>query len=371
MFEDLITDRTLEDVQNRTAKGHYNASDLNRVEHAVKEISELLTKEAYPVVYQPHIGIYQYAEDDINSKIIIHNGDMIDSSIYNQSIQNKGIVKNNSVQKFTDGSLEFNSTNKAYAIIPADGLTDEFTIEFWIYPKNTLNENNAKLLSTHSYNVTGGISVESKGNSTTNYNFYYTGHWNDSERINFSITMGKWTHLAFVQKNRTMTVYVGGKKQPVVKSQYEDLNFSEILLGAGKTEEADSQKYYNGYMDDIRISNIARYTEDFTVPSEPFSPQIIYFEQGEKDWTEPENYDGIPDHPTESEMNRYLHNLSELKRQFYQQKDTPRLPVTMSRLKHTTANNIEQFVKDTGSAYEEMKKMSRPCGTFKAGEILP
>lgn len=37
---DLVTDRTLVDVQQRNAKGTYNATDLNRVEAAVGELSE-------------------------------------------------------------------------------------------------------------------------------------------------------------------------------------------------------------------------------------------------------------------------------------------------------------------------------------------
>lgn len=35
----LITDRTEADVAQRTAKGHYNATDLNRVERAVQELA--------------------------------------------------------------------------------------------------------------------------------------------------------------------------------------------------------------------------------------------------------------------------------------------------------------------------------------------
>lgn len=35
----LITDRTEVDVAQKTAKGHYNATDLNRVERAVQELA--------------------------------------------------------------------------------------------------------------------------------------------------------------------------------------------------------------------------------------------------------------------------------------------------------------------------------------------
>ena len=37
---EYVTDRTEEDVLEKNRKGHYTAEDLNRVENAVKEISE-------------------------------------------------------------------------------------------------------------------------------------------------------------------------------------------------------------------------------------------------------------------------------------------------------------------------------------------
>lgn len=46
---DLIYDRTVLDVQNRTAKGFYNASDLNRVESACITIAAELTSYGYAV----------------------------------------------------------------------------------------------------------------------------------------------------------------------------------------------------------------------------------------------------------------------------------------------------------------------------------
>lgn len=38
-FSTLVTDRTLEDVSNKTAKGFYNATDLNRVDAAVEYVA--------------------------------------------------------------------------------------------------------------------------------------------------------------------------------------------------------------------------------------------------------------------------------------------------------------------------------------------
>ena len=49
----LITDRTAEDVANKTAKGFYNASDLNRVGAAVQYVAERFAAQGYTVAVSP------------------------------------------------------------------------------------------------------------------------------------------------------------------------------------------------------------------------------------------------------------------------------------------------------------------------------
>lgn len=49
----LITGRTAEDVANKTAKGFYNASDLNRVGAAVQYVAERFTAQGYAVTVSP------------------------------------------------------------------------------------------------------------------------------------------------------------------------------------------------------------------------------------------------------------------------------------------------------------------------------
>lgn len=49
----LITDRTAGDVANKTAKGFYNASDLNRVGAAVQYVAERFAAQGYTVAVSP------------------------------------------------------------------------------------------------------------------------------------------------------------------------------------------------------------------------------------------------------------------------------------------------------------------------------
>nr|DAG35498.1 MAG TPA: hypothetical protein [Bacteriophage sp.] len=49
----LITDRTRADVENKTNKGFYNASDLNRVGAAVQYVAERFAAQGYTVTVSP------------------------------------------------------------------------------------------------------------------------------------------------------------------------------------------------------------------------------------------------------------------------------------------------------------------------------
>lgn len=46
---EYIYDRTQDDVNNRTAKGYINYTDLNRIENAIKELEQELRYHSYPL----------------------------------------------------------------------------------------------------------------------------------------------------------------------------------------------------------------------------------------------------------------------------------------------------------------------------------
>lgn len=48
-LEELITDRTLADIKNKTAKGNFNASDFNRIEEWERYLADLLNEYGYHI----------------------------------------------------------------------------------------------------------------------------------------------------------------------------------------------------------------------------------------------------------------------------------------------------------------------------------
>ena len=50
--EELVTDRTLQDVLRNTTKGNYNASDLNRIEKWSRYLADTLIENGYYIVIE-------------------------------------------------------------------------------------------------------------------------------------------------------------------------------------------------------------------------------------------------------------------------------------------------------------------------------
>jgi len=72
--------------------------------------------------------------------------------------------------------------------------------------------------------------------------------------------------LAFVKGSGTLRIYVNGTQ---VGSASNNISYSittQLRIGA----QSVSSLGMSGYIDDLRASDIARYTDNFTAPTEPF-----------------------------------------------------------------------------------------------------
>ena len=131
--------------------------------------------------------------------------------------------------------------------------TGDFTIEMWIYRTDSTfarriiefsdNKDNLDL----NYNGAGSIS-------------YYNG----SSVIASSsgiISLNTWTHIALVRSSGTVKVYVNGFSV-LTQSTTPNTSSSRVLYIGGF-----GNVWFNGYMDDLRISRFARYTSTFTPPT--------------------------------------------------------------------------------------------------------
>lgn len=87
-------------------------------------------------------------------------------------------------------------------------------------------------------------------------------------------TPNVWMYLAMVYKNKSMNIFINGKKALTYENitlNYRGSSYT-VSIGYRLSETVTKCK---GYCKNIRISNIARYTEDFTPPTQSFNSIII------------------------------------------------------------------------------------------------
>ena len=98
-----------------------------------------------------------------------------------------------------------------------------------------------------------------------------------------NMNLNQWYHVAAVVNNNLLTVYVNGQViQSQDISQYGNAGSGSVFSIGSETQQG---AYFNGYIDEVRVSNIAVYTGDFTVPTSEFyipvaNSNLKYWELG-------------------------------------------------------------------------------------------
>ena len=81
-------------------------------------------------------------------------------------------------------------------------------------------------------------------------------------------TENGWAHYAFVRNSTTFTIYKNGVAEDSTTDS-DSLPALAAPLEIGRME--GGSQYYTGYIDEYRISNVARYTANFTPDTTEFS----------------------------------------------------------------------------------------------------
>lgn len=146
-----------------------------------------------------------------------------------------------------------------------------FTIECWVRPASA--------------GVQGALLEYSRANASSDahqcFTFFvqatnnlYTRVTIGSSGVGFvgtqTLTAGQFNHVAFVRDGGTLRQFVNGVASGTMAVSGSVNADASRVLKIGKYVDA-SPIYYNGWMDDLRITKgVARYTTGFTPPAAPF-----------------------------------------------------------------------------------------------------
>ena len=199
---------------------------------------------------------------DENTLLMLHGDEYADASQYNRPVTNSNtsIVTNDVKFKSAFYSTGKQSSNYyVYSQLP-EKLGTTFTVDFWFKPT--------------SYSPTYGCFF-SVGTQYTNGIFFqlidhmdiidiYICNQQKTAPLKTNVPLNVWKHWALVGTETSCILYLDGKALITwpAKNIDQDQVYLFKSLGLGRSVP--------GYFEEVRISNVARWTEDFEPPERPY-----------------------------------------------------------------------------------------------------
>ena len=195
-------------------------------------------------------------------QLLLHGegASIIDSSRFARSLTVNGAVTSTAQKKYGNSSIFFDGINDS-VVSPTEAFnirTSPFTIEAWIYPFANLASKDIAFFGAGSndfYLVT-----------VSNTLYVGDGVSNNVSVANAatSLPSNQWKHLALAFDGTTYRVFIEGQVVGSSTTLLKNYSSSSIVIGNNTT------RWMDGYLDEVRISSVCRYTSNFTPPTAPF-----------------------------------------------------------------------------------------------------
>lgn len=196
------------------------------------------------------------------------------NSIYSSVRRQKNLQGINNAQidtaqsKFGGASVLFDGVNDSLQITDVTlkpGCYANYTLEFW-FKSNSASA--TEVLVFQGVNTAGTNDYWQLYVTSTNLVFNYPG----DTKVNAAVTRDtNWHHVALVKQGTSNAIYYDGT-QVGSSWTFTDANWNAtdsdtFYFGIQQGDTTD----FTGWMDEIRISNSARYTANFTAPTQAFT----------------------------------------------------------------------------------------------------
>jgi len=212
------------------------------------------------------------------------NGGIIDNSMSNNLETVNQAQISTSVLKYGTGSIYFDGVDDNIVIPynPVFGFgTGDFTVEGWFYFPTLSTTARGIIALGDGYNGGGpynGWSLTYLGSEGSNQIRFsrYDGTQYDYVTSGLSLSANTWHHIAVSRSSGAFKIFVDGVSyySNTVTTSFAPVNTNPLRVALqyyGPAGGYGGPRYWNGYIDDLRITKgYARYTSNFTPPSSAF-----------------------------------------------------------------------------------------------------
>ena len=196
------------------------------------------------------------------------------AAIYDATTKNSLITAGDTrvdpyVYKYGSGSICFDGAGD-YLTIPANQNfvfgTGNFTVELWIRIVSIPGTSSA-LFDTRPASTNGAYPLLYISGTDMSIRYYVSS----ADRITGSVlSTNTWYHVAISRSSGTTTLFINGTQSGSTYADATNYIASNAFIGAGYSAGASITSYFNGYIDDLRVTKgVARYTSTFA-PAETY-----------------------------------------------------------------------------------------------------
>lgn len=200
---------------------------------------------------------------DKNTVLCLRGDSLQDLSLSPKTITNTSVSVSDGRLRFSGVTSYFKATGLDFNAL----LAGDFTIEYSFYMTERI------VTYPTSYSIAAGTDrftyVHECAGGTT-YVFHPTSGTNMTGSAP-EFALNTWKHIAIVKKSGNATIYIDGVKTvgPIALTNLKTTGATEIYFG--RLNSSDSATQFTGYMKNIRVSNCARYSANYTPSATPFT----------------------------------------------------------------------------------------------------
>jgi len=201
-----------------------------------------------------------------NTKLLLNmaDGQAIDSaaqsnmSLHGDANTSTDQAKFGTASLHLDGSGDFSAGSDTSVGHFGGG---NFTAECWIYP--TASPNQPIIMGQ--WNGSYSWAIQMSNDSSRNLRFLTSSVGDQVSST--AVALNQWSHVALVRNGNTFDIYLNGTSVKTATNSAALLASTDAFTIGNN---AGGGQPFQGYIDEVRISKMARYTSNFTAPSESF-----------------------------------------------------------------------------------------------------
>lgn len=219
---------------------------------------------------------YQELGTDINTVGLWHLNESSGNALDSSGNSNTGTPTGTTIVSGLLGnarSFNGSSDNIGLAASTNANVTGDISVEMWIKPN--LSANGVVIHKDSQFSIEIGATGDFFWADSSNWSYAGFG------ATNIGLVTNKWQHLAVTKSNGIVNVYLDGVLKSTKSFGSAITSTTNIMrLGCYANASACTSMYYNGSIDEVRVSNIARSPEEIKLdasrrPYSVFTSDII------------------------------------------------------------------------------------------------